>query len=288
MTSSTLLHLARLYVSERRASGDLAAVTAPTVAWTLRDFAAFVGPVPLSTLSAEHVERYLASISVARSTARARFSQLRTFGRWLKRRGYIAVDLTEGLRAPRQPRAVPRAYHQDAVRRLLEVCPDSRARLICLLEVQEGLRACEVSRLEVGDIDFAEQLMLVRGKGGRERILPLSTQTWHALSVYLTERPAHAGPLIRSFDHPWRGISPPYIAHMVSGWLRTVGVRGGGHGLRHTMATDLLRQGVDVRTIQQALGHATLTSTQIYLPFMDVARLRSAMDGRWYGAPSAS
>lgn len=105
------------------------------------------------------------------------------------------------------------------------------------------------------------------------------------LDAYLAERPAKAGPLVRSYSEPWKGISPAHVQHLVQGWLRLVGIRsGGGHGLRHTMATTLLREkGADIRDVQLALGHAQLTSTQIYLPFSDAHRLRSVMDGRWYG-----
>lgn len=282
---NSLADLARLYVAERTAAGELGPATLPTVRWTLRDFCRFVRDVPPVRLEGRHVEEYLASISVARSTARQRFCHIRQFSRWLVRRGHVAADFTADLRAPRQPRPVPRAYRRDVVDRLLAAVPDARGRLIVLLEVQEGLRACEVSRIEVGDVDFGDRTLLVRGKGCRERLLPISTQTWDALDTYLAERPVKAGPLIRSYNEPWKGISAAHVQHLVQGWLRRVGIRsGGGHGLRHTMATTLLREkGADIRDVQLALGHAQLTSTQIYLPFSDAHRLRAIMDGRWYG-----
>jgi integrase/recombinase XerC len=144
-----------------------------------------------------------------------------------------------------------------------------------------------VSRLEVGDIDFEDRMMLVQGKGGRERVLPLSDQTWEALLVYLAGRRS-TGPLLRSYNHPGRGLSSEYIRIMVGRWLHASGTAGGGHGLRHTMATDLLRRGADLRDIQIALGHSNLASTSVYLPFSDVKRLRHVMDGRWYGSDSQS
>lgn len=290
MESPPLSALARDYVNERVAAGELSPSTVPTVKWTLRNFGYFVSGVPVAELSPRHVEEYLASINVRRSTARQRFCHLRQFSRWLVRRGHLAVDITAELRAPRQPRAVPRGYQRCVVDQLLAVTPDTRARLIVLLEVQEGLRACEVARVEVGDVDFGERTLLVHGKGSRERILPLSAQTWGALEEYLAEQPTKAGPLIRSYNHPWTGISAAHVQHLVQGWLRLVGVRsGGGHGLRHTMATTLLRdRGADVRDVQMALGHASLQSTSVYLPFSDARRLRGFMDGRWYGRSSDS
>lgn len=285
MTTPAITQLARAYVAERTAAGEFSASTLPSVKWTLRHFGAFVAGVPLSELSARHVEEYLASISVARSTSRQRFCHLRQFSRWLVRRGHLAADITAELRAPRQPRAVPRGYRREVVDELLAVAPDARARLIVLLEVQEGLRACEVARIELGDIDYDERTALIRGKGQRERLLPLSAQTWEALEAYLNEHPLKAGPLIRSYNEPWRGISSAHVQHLVQGWLRLAGVRsGGGHGLRHTMATTLLRERrADIRDVQMALGHATLQSTSVYLPFSDARRLRAVMGGRHYG-----
>lgn len=279
--------LVTLYLRQRIESGELAPVTVPTVKWTLRDFARYVGNVAPADLDSGHVEGYLASMSVARSTSRARFCHLRGFGRWLARTGVVDVDPTVDLKAPRQPRAVPRAFRTDVVDQLVAAVPDDRALLIVLLEVQEGLRACEIARAEIGDVDFADRTLLVRGKGGRERILPLSTQTWAALDAYLAGRRVHAGPLIRSKSEPWKGISSEHVAHLVQRWLRSVGVpagTGGGHRLRHTMATTLLREaGADVRDVQAALGHASLTSTSVYLPYSDARRLRTVMDGRIYG-----
>lgn len=285
---TTMLILAQQYVRERAAGGELAPATLPTVKWTLRDFSDFVQDVPMADLRSRHVEEYLASINVARSTARQRFCQIRQFSRWLVRHGYLAADITADLRSPRQPRAVPRGYRREIVEGLLAIAPDARARLIVLLEVQEGLRACEVARLELGDIDFDERTVLVHGKGSRERLLPLSAQTWAALEVYLIERGVKAGHLIRSYNEPWKGISSAHVQHLVQGWLRLVGVAsGGGHGLRHTMATTLLREGgADIRDVQLALGHSNLSSTSVYLPFSDARRLRGVMDGRWYGNQS--
>lgn len=212
--------LALQYVRERAAAGELSPATLPTVKWTLRDFGYFVSEIPLPELRARHVEEYLASISVAQSTARQRFCTIRQFSRWLVRRGHMAADITADLRAPRQPRAVPRGYRRNIVDGLLAVAPDARARLIILLEVQEGLRACEVARLELGDIDGDERTVLVHGKGCRERLLPISGQTWEALEAYLAERGVKSGRLIRSYNEPWKGISAAHIQHLVQGWLR--------------------------------------------------------------------
>jgi site-specific recombinase XerD len=283
--SPSLDVLVIVYVRERAAAGSLCPrVSAPNIRRTLLRFADHAA-VPARLLERRHVERFLAAHPAARSTMRQRFSTIRVFCRWLVQNGYLASDPTHGMPPYRQPRPVPRAYSTAVVGELLEVCPDRRARLICLLEVQEGLRACEVARLELGDIDFVDREVRVSGKGARERILPLSDETWEALEAYLRQWPAHAGPLIRSYNDPAAGICAAYVVHMMGIWLRAAGVaRGGGHGLRHTMATQLLRGGADVRDVQNALGHASLSSTSVYLPFSDAKRLRAIMAGRRYGS----
>jgi len=281
----SLSRLVYLYVGERAAAGELCPdVTVPNTRRTLLRFAAHAG-VAAHQLDRRHVERFLVACPAAPTTKRNRFSTIGVFCRWLVNRGYLAVDPTATMKAPAQPRLVPRAYPPAVVERLLAVCPDRRSRLICLLEVQEGLRACEVARLEVGDVDVVDREIRVSGKGNAERILPLSGETWQALEAYLSEWPATAGPLLRSYNDPTAGICSAYVVHMMGRWLRAAGVaRGGGHGLRHTMATQLLRGGADIRDVQNALGHVCLSSTSVYLPFSDAKRLRTVMDGRWYGS----
>lgn len=282
---STLPALVLIYVRERGASGTLCpASSVPGARRILLRFVAHVGTGPITRV---HVETFLAR-PIGPNTRRKDFSTIRAFCQWLVGRGHLAADPTMGMKAPRAPRAVPRGYRKEIVDRLLAMAPDNRGRLIVLLEVQEGLRACEVSRAELGDIDFGEQTLLVHGKGCRDRLLPISGQTWDALEAYLHEHPAKAGPLIRSYLRPWAGVTPDYIADLVQAWLRLVGVRaGGGHGLRHTMATTLLREDkADIRDVQIALGHSNLASTSIYLPFSDARRLRGVMGRRWYGKPS--
>lgn len=279
-----LSQLVLIYVRERVAAGEWCPTTVPSLRRTLLRFAGHAA-VKAHELEAHHVMHFQAEHPAAASTRRQRFSTIRGFCQWLVRNGHLDTDPTADLKAPRQPRPVPRAYPSELVARLLEVVPDRRARLIVLLEVQEGLRACEVARLEVGDVDFHDREIRVNGKGARERILPVSDETWEALELYLRQFPAKAGPLIRSYNDPKAGICAAYVVSMMGRWLRAAGVaEGGGHGLRHTMATQLLRGGADVRDVQNALGHASLSSTSVYLPFSDAKRLRGVMGGRRYGA----
>jgi integrase/recombinase XerC len=152
--------------------------------------------------------------------------------------------------------------------------------------VQEGLRCCEVANLQLADIDFIDRTARVVGKGGHERLLPLTEETWNVLERYLDEQPLTAGPLIRSYRTSG-GLRADTISGLVGGvdvrrrikrWARD-GISA--HALRHSAATNMLRSGAHLRDVQAALGHASPSSTQRYLPTV-VNDLRTAMGGRRY------
>lgn len=111
-----------------------------------------------------------------------------------------------------------------------------------------------------------------------------------ALAAYLAEYPASAGPLVRSYRQPQRSLDPDTISGLVSRIMWAAGVKRArrdgvsAHALRHTAATDMLRQDAHLRDVQQALGHAHLSTTEVYMPYV-VRSLEDAMGGRWYGGP---
>lgn len=270
------------YIADKTARGRFRPKTQQTVRYTLRGLVPYL-PDDVSTTQAEHVEAWLAGTAMGPATCRARLSQVRGFFRWLLCHGHISSDPTLNIDGPKMPRYVPRGLRTPAVTATLAACPDTRARLMVLLMCQEGLRCCEVAALELGDMDFDDRLILVRGKGGHQRVLPVSDETGSAVIEYLVEYPANAGPLIRSFNNPHAGIDASYVSTLVSRWMRDAGVPGTAHSLRHTAASDMLRSGAHLRDVQAALGHASLQTTQRYLPWL-VGDLRTAMAGRRYSA----
>lgn len=277
--------LVLVYVSERSRRGDLRGESSRTVRYTLGTFVQVVGwEMAPARLRPTHVEKWMARKPLSEASQRSQLSILRTFCRWLVRKGHTKTDITMDVRSPRQPRYVPRGIRHDAVSSTIGACPDSRAELIVTLEVQQGLRACEVVNLQMGDIDPDDRIMVVNGKGGHQRVLPITEETWAAINRYLAEHPASAGPLVRSYNHPTRGITAHYVSRLVSAWMHDAGVQASGHALRHTAATDMLRGNAHLRDVQNALGHQSLATTQRYLPFV-VHDLREAMGGRSYRQP---
>lgn len=261
--------------------GELRPASVTTIRYTLAGFCRVAGDVDPAEVTRRDVEAWLQTVPMAASSARSRLSQLRTFFRWAVEHGAMPAEPTVGVRGPRPPRSVPRSLRGEAVLAALDAAPDRRARLILLLMAQEGLRCGEVAGLQLGDVDPGERLMLVRGKGGHERVLPVSDETWDALEDYLDEHPAAAGPLIRSYRRPGYGMRPNYLSRVVSEWMHAGGIPASGHALRHTCATDMLRSGANVAQVQAALGHASLATTGRYLGW-NMGDLRQAMGGRRY------
>lgn len=272
------------YLAERHARGELSVTSARTYREALWLLVISLGgsAVPVARLTRRRIERWLEA-DVSPATRRNRLSICRGFCLWLVREGHLRRDPTVGIASPRQPRYVPRGLKHDAVTRTIIGAPDERARLILLLMCQEGLRAREVAALQLGDVDWEDRAALVHGKAGHQRVLPLSPETMAALDTYLTVHPPVAGPLVRSYTEPHAGIGAKYVAQLASRYLHFAGVNATGHALRHTAATDMLRAGAHVRDVQAALGHASLATTQRYMPWL-VGDLRKAMGGRKYGA----
>ncbi len=285
---TTLGTLALAYVDERKRRRELRPGSITTTRHALSTFVKSVGwDQQVKRLRPAHVEKWMERGSHSPATLRNQLSIVRSFCRWLVKKGLLKSDPTIDIATPRQPRYLPRGLQLPKVAAAFASAPDTRAALILSLMVQEGLRCCEVAELQHGDVDLAERLILIRGKGGHERALPVTVETWKAMNAYLAEHPAQAGPLVRSFSRPGRGIGARHISVLVSEWLHTADVPATAHALRHTAATDMLRAGAHVRDVQHALGHQSLATTQKYLPWV-VGDLREAMEGRRYAEPPSA
>jgi site-specific recombinase XerC len=228
-----------------------------------------------------------ASRAMALSVARA-------WCRWLVEQGHLAADPTEGLRAPRPTRRIPRALPPSAVRRVLAAADGWRDRLAVSLMVCEGLRIGEVCRLRLADVDTTGGTVVVEGKGGHERVVPLTRHTAALLARRVAEGPASPW-AVPSLTRPGRPLSPATLGQRVARLMAAAGVKRGpwdgvsAHALRHTCAADVLRAGAHVRDVQRLLGHASLATTERYLPLV-VGDLAAHMERRaWLStAPTAA
>lgn len=267
----------------RHAHLQYAAVTLKNQRSTLERFAICYSDTALKAVTRKHVEKWLAQQTCSPASLRVQLSHLRTFFRWAIEHHHLKTDPTVGIPKIRQPRALPRALNREELRALFAALPDARAELICVLLYAVGLRRAEVARIELADIDFYDQTIRIVGKGDHERMVPIVPLVAQALEKYLAERGRVAGPLVRSLTHPGRGISAPHLGALVSRWGQDAGVHlpGDGksaHALRHTCAQRMWRNGTELLTISEALGHKDSSTTLIYLRRTpDMGKLRAAL-----------
>lgn len=239
------------------------------------DLAAFI-----SELAVGSPERKAA----APSTLQRKIACLRSFYRHLRREQILDRDPASELRAPRSRARLPKVLSRDEVARLLEQprgTSPAALRDRALLETMYacGLRASEAIGLELSELDLQDGILRARGKGSKERIVPIGSKAIEALGAYLERgRPALVGirPEPRVFVNlRGGGLSRQGLYKIVGRHARSAGLehRMSPHTLRHTFATHLLSGGCDLRSLQEMLGHADIGTTQIYT-HLSTERLR--------------
>ncbi len=275
------------YVMQRWDRQEISKETRRSFRETLRLFAETVGHDRLlDQVKPRNLDVWIkgmANRQVAAATIRLRIGTVKGFFRWAVLEGHAKKDPTIGLRLPKPVRTVPRSLSDDQIALALERCVDARERLIVLLMREEGLRAIEVANLQMGDIDMAARTMVVKGKGGHSRVLPVTSTMMGALSSFLTERGRDSGALIQSYQRSYAsdndGLSAKVVARFASEAIKRSGVKESGHALRHTFAHRMIDAGASIRDVQLALGHASIVTTQVYLGHAALGDLRGFMEG---------
>ncbi|MGI9183963.1 MAG: site-specific tyrosine recombinase XerD [Solirubrobacteraceae bacterium] len=221
---------------------------------------------------------------VASATLQRKIACLRSFYRHLRREQIIDHDPTAELRPPRSPGRLPKVLTRDEVNRLLAQprgTSPAALRDRALLETMYacGLRASEAITLELSELDLELGMLRARGKGSKERLVPVGSKAIETLQVYLQRaRPQLVG--LHDESHVFVnlrgvGLTRQGLYKIVQGHARSAGLdqRMSPHTLRHTFATHLLAGGCDLRSLQEMLGHADIGTTQIYT-HLSAGRLR--------------
>ncbi len=210
----------------------------------------------LASLHGRKIDR----VSIARKLA-----ALRSYFRFLVRRGVLASNPARQVTTPRLPRKLVTFLPIDEATALLDA-PGTRVRDHAILELlyASGLRVSELAGLDLEDVDRGAGTVRVLGKGSKERIVPFGGAAASALEAYLAERGEQGGPLFRNARGGRLGVRS--IHTIVRGRARAAGIarRVSPHTLRHSFATHLLDAGGDLRLIQDLLGHSRLSTTQRY------------------------
>ncbi len=208
----------------------------------------------------------------APSTVARRLASLRSYFRFLRRKGLVKSDPSAGLRNPKQAQRLPRLLRVDEVIRLLESVPvdtEPGIRDRAMLETLYGggLRVGELVGLNLEDIDGDQELVRVRGKGRRERLCPIGTLATEWLRRWLAlRRPKAAREPAVFLNQRGTRLTTRSVGRLLESHLLRAGLvnTASPHTLRHSFATHLLDRGADLRSVQELLGHRNLSSTQIY------------------------
>lgn len=246
------------------------------------------GPATVDRIVLRRYLAYLATTRAARTTIARKASALRRYFGWLARTGAVAADPSRSLSAPRGDSRLPRVLKADEVVTLLDdppavvdLDPEAiRLRDDAVLELLygSGLRVGELCGLDVDSVEAATDSVVVWGKGGRQRRVPVTPGAVEAVAGWLRSgRPTLVGPEAgESLFVNRRGVrlTPRDVRRLLD---RRAPRPTHPHALRHTFATHLLDGGADLRSVQELLGHADLATTQIYT-HVSVQRLRSVYD----------
>lgn len=211
-----------------------------------------------------------------KSTVARKLATLRSFYKFLVRRGHLATNPVASIRTPKQDKRLPKFLEVEEIERLLNNCDvntllGARDRAILESLYSTGMRVSEVIALNVSDVDFEDNVVRIRGKGKKERVVPLGPSAAKAMLHYLDLRRAQLPPGRSDAEalfinkHGQR-LSTRSVRRKLDKYLLEAGLDSSvsPHTLRHSFATHMLQRGADLRSVQQLLGHQSLSTTQVY------------------------
>ncbi|NNF51729.1 MAG: tyrosine recombinase XerC [Gammaproteobacteria bacterium] len=239
-----------------------------------------------SEVDSQHVRTFAASChrqGLAPRSIQRRLSAVRSFYKYLIRENLSSRNPAQDVSAPKAPRRLPKTLDADQMTRLVEVAGDDpqviRDRAMMELLYSSGLRLAELVSLQIPDVDLADRTVRVTGKGNKTRIVPVGRHALAAVAAWLKQRSSLARIDETALFVGARGsrISPRTVQARIRRWATVQGIdtRVSPHMFRHSFATHVLESSGDLRAVQELLGHANISTTQIYthLDFQHLARI---------------
>ena len=289
-------HLVKEYLRSLAHQRHLAPVSIANYSRSLARLLEVLGTARLRSLDSAQVRRSIARLNAMGLSPRALANLLsawRGLYHWLVRHKDFAANPCQGVRAPKASRTLPKALSVEAAQRLLEALPGGTAELVrdhALFELMysSGLRRAEVLSLDCGDgrLDLKEGLVTVTGKGSKTRTIPVGSKAREALAAWLAVRTQIADPTEAALFVGPRGrrMAASTLAVRLNAWAQAQGAEGRVHPhmLRHSFASHVLQSSQDLRAVQEMLGHASISTTQIYthLDFQSLAKVYDAAHPR--------
>lgn len=253
-----------------------------------------LGITEFSELQITHIRSWLANLQstgISRATLARRIVSIRAFTYWAASQGWIPSDIGSDLAIPKAHKTLPEVLNHSQTQMVLDAIVTKAGedptpiniRDLAMIEVlyASGIRVSEICGLNIRDIDWERNTLLVLGKGDKERVVPIGLPALAAVKNWISVgRPEFAN--TNSGDAVFLGargkrIDQRTVREVVYDSMEAIGSHMSPHGLRHTAATHLLEGGADLRTVQEILGHSSLATTQIYT-HISPERLKTAYE----------
>ena len=252
--------------------------------YDLKMFERFNGGKPFEETTTMDLRRFLLHLKRDREYAprslHRKICSLKSFFKFLKKEGFIKANPAENIESPKIPKSLPKTITIEETLKLLSTPDNPRDKTILYLLYGTGMRVSELSNLDIDQIDLKSKIIhVVGGKGGKDRVIPLPNGIITILENYLrTRRDVENSALI--LNRSGERLTPRSIQRIVKKYKKAANLFDKTltpHTLRHAFATHLLSNAVDIRVIQELLGHASLSTTQLYT-HVSLEHLRKSYD----------
>lgn len=274
------------YLAHLANERGLSPLTRENYARDISSLLILAGSTTLEQLQPTHIRRYIATLHgkglSGKSIARM-LSAWRGFYSYLTRRHGFGANPCIGMRPPKSPKALPQALSPEQASCLVEIdgtdALSIRDHAICELFYSSGLRLAELVNLDMDGLDLSDATVTVTGKGSKTRIVPVGSHATSAIKKWLEHRAGLARPEISALFVSKRGtrITPRAVQYRLKVWALKQGVATDvhPHTLRHSFASHVLQSSGDLRAVQEMLGHANISTTQVYthLDFQHLAKV---------------
>jgi len=248
----------------------------------------------LLAVDVDEARAYLALLNekaYSKATIARKLATLRSFYKYLVKAGHVAANPMIPIRTPKQDKKLPRFLEYEEVQRLLETPGTetwlgARDRAMFETLYSTGMRVSELVALNLDDVDFLSEVVHVRGKGKKERVAPISSSALQVIQKYIEFRTKRAqgngnfDARVLFVNKHGKRLSTRSVRRKMDKYLKVAGLDPGisPHTLRHSFATHMLNNGADLRSVQELLGHQSLSTTQVYT-HLTTRRLKDVYDG---------
>jgi len=234
----------------------------------------FLGERDLATIDHQDLRRFLARLAglkLKKSSLARKLSAIRSFFRYLNRAGILDHNPARLVATPKQDKRLPSVLTVDDAQRMMDApgsddAAELRDRAVLETLYSTGIRASELTGINHEDISRHEQLIRIRGKGRKERIVPVGEKALAAIDAYLAREAVPSPDHALFTNRSGKRLTPRTVQRILLNYRKKIGLlqKASPHTLRHSFATHLLESGADLRSIQELLGHASLSTTQRY------------------------